>query len=132
DYGIPVVAAKLAKQNGISTFAVISALGADESSKMFYNRIKGEMELDVIAQNIESTYIFQPSLIAGDREEKRTFENLAKSLMKVVNPIMIGSLKKYRSIHPETIAKGMIEAANRGYPKKIIPSDEIKELAGEN
>src|SRR5690606_32585275 len=57
DYGIPVVAAKLAKQNGISTFAVISALGADESSKMFYNRIKGEMELDVIAQNIESTYI---------------------------------------------------------------------------
>ncbi len=132
DYGIPVAAAKLAKEIGISTFIVISALGASKDSKIFYNRIKGEMERDVIAQNINSTYIFQPSLISGDREEKRSFEKLAKTIMTVINPLMIGPLKKYRSIHPETIAKAMIKVANNGYTKKIIPSDEIKELAGED
>ena len=53
DYGIPVTAAKLAKQNNIATFIVISALGADKNSSMFYNKTKGEMEHDLIAQNIK-------------------------------------------------------------------------------
>jgi len=85
DYGIPVTAAKLCKENGISTFAVISALGANPDSGMFYNKIKGEMQRDVLAQKIKNTYFFQPSLIAGDREEKRFLENLAKQSMKILN-----------------------------------------------
>lgn len=131
DHGIPVAAAKLSKLNGISTFAVISALGADPESSMFYNKTKGEMEQDVLKQKIPNTYIFQPSLIAGDREEKRGWENLAKQVMKVVNPALVGPLKKYRSIHPKTIAKAMVEVANKEYQKNIIPSDEIKQIVKE-
>ncbi len=129
DYGIPVTAAKLAKDNDISKFSVISALGADEKSNMFYNRIKGEMEKDVLAQNIPHTYIFQPSLIAGNREEKRPMENFAKQAMKVLNFVLVGSLSKYRSIDPSTIAKAMVKVSNTGYNKSIIPSDEIKAIA---
>lgn len=131
DYGIPVTAAKLCKENGIATFAVISALGANPNSGMFYNKIKGEMERDVLAQKIKNTYIFQPSLIAGDREENRVFENLAKQAMKILNYALIGSLKKYRSIHPETIATAMLVVANKGYEKNIIESEEIKKIAAE-
>lgn len=129
DYGIPVTAAKLCKENVISTFTVISSLGANPDSRMFYNKIKGEMQRDVQAQKIKNTYIFQPSLIAGDRREKRFFENFAKQAMKILNYALIGPLKKYRSIHPETIARAMVIVSNRGYEKSLIESDEIKKIA---
>lgn len=129
DYGIPVAAAKLAKRNGISKFLVISALGADADSGIFYNKTKGEMERDVLQENIPETYIFQPSLIAGPRKEKRLLESLGKILMNVGNHLLLGSLKKYRSIHPDTIAKAMIIVAGEGYEKTRIESDEIKIIA---
>lgn len=129
DFGIPAAAARLSKSNGISRFLVISALGADPHSSMFYNKTKGEMEQAVLAQEISETYIFQPSLISGDRVESRFFENLAKNAMKVINPVLGGSLKKYRSIHPQTIATAMLMVAKKGYPKTKIESDEIKQIA---
>lgn len=129
DYGIPVSAAKLAGENNIPKFLVISALGADAKSKVFYNKTKGEMEQDVLAQKISETYIFEPSLISGDREEKRVFESLAKNAMKVLNYAFVGPLKKYRSIEPDAIAEAMIFVANNGYVKKIIPSNEIQQIA---
>ncbi len=131
DLGIPVTAAKLCRQNNIEKFLVISSLGADANSSVFYNKVKGEMQHQVLEQGISKTYIFQPSLIAGDREEKRFFENLAIKSFKVLNKLMIGSLRKYRSIHPETIAKAMHKCAKNGYPKILIESDEIQEIASE-
>lgn len=129
DYGIPIHAANwFVKQNG-KTMITISALGADPASKIFYNRIKGEMERDVVKRDISNTYFMQPSLIAGDRKEKRTAEYLGKQLMKILNPFLIGSLKKYRSIKPEIIAEAMIHLAKYGYLKNRIPSDEIKQVA---
>jgi hypothetical protein len=110
---------------------VISALGADANSSVFYNKVKGEMQHEVLEQGIANTYIFQPSLIAGDREEERFFENLAIKGMKVFNNLLVGSFKKYRSIHPKTIAKAMHIVANSGYPKILIESDEIQKLASE-
>ncbi|EMQ95877.1 hypothetical protein D778_01767 [Xanthomarina gelatinilytica] len=129
DYGIPVMAAKLCKENNINTFLVISALGADKHSKVFYNRTKGRMEEAVFMEKIPNTYVMQPSLIAGKRNEKRLGEYLAKLLMKLVNPFLFGSLSKYKSIHPITIAKGMIVLANGTHPSGQIVSDEIKKIA---
>tara|TARA_Y100000815_G_C13146062_1_gene426163 strand:+ start:401 stop:631 length:231 start_codon:yes stop_codon:yes gene_type:complete len=71
----------------------------------------------------------QPSLIAGDRDEKRTLETVSKMIMTIINPLLIGGLKKYRSIHPLTIAKAMIQVAKNGYKHVIIPSNEIKAIA---
>lgn len=129
DFGIPVTAAELAQENGISRFMVVSALGADPGSSIFYNRIKGEMEQEVRLQNIPETYFFQPSLIDGDRKEKRVLESLAKKLMRIGNTLLIGPLEKYRSIKAEDIAKAMIKVANEGYKKSIIPSNEIRKIA---
>lgn len=132
DYGIPFTAAKLSKQNNISTFLVVSAMGANAESRIFYNRIKGEMERDVSQVGLPETFFFQPSLISGQRKEKRTFEFLGKQLMKVANHLLVGPLKKYQSIHPATIAEAMIKVANTGYRKNRIESDEIKEIANAN
>ncbi len=129
DFGIPATAAKLSKQNKISTFVVISALGAKEDSRIFYNRTKGEMEGAVLEQKIPRTHILQPSLISGNREESRPFETIWKNVMKVGDYLLPGKLKKYQSISPESIVKTMIYVANTGHPNVRIESNEIKELA---
>lgn len=128
DYGIPVSAASLAKNNGIPKFLVISALGANVNSRIFYNKTKGEMERDLLKENLPETYIFQPSLITGPRKEKRIFESIGKNLMKLGNHLLIGSLKKYRSIEADTIAEAMMIVAAKGYEKTRIESDEIKAI----
>lgn len=132
DFGIPVTAARLCAENKIENFLVISALGVNADSRFFYNRTKGEMEKAVLQQEIRNTYIFQPSLIGGKRREKRPLEWRWKQLMKAANFVMFGPLKKYQSIHPDTIAKAMQEVARYGYEKIKIESDEIKEIAKED
>lgn len=131
DYGIPVAAAALCKENHIETFVVISALGAKKSSKIFYNRTKGKMEVAVLNFNIKNTYLLQPSLITGDREEKRLGESIMKFLMKILKPILkFGDLKRYQPIHPQTIANAMVWLANNDYKSGRIKSKTIEEIAG--
>jgi len=128
DFGIPVAAAKLAKQNKIKTLIIISALGANPQSSVFYNKIKGEMENAVLAETIKNTYILQPSLIGGHRSEKRAGEWLFKQVMKVFNFMLLGSLAKYKSIEPRTIAEAMIWLANNHFEMIKIESDQIKKI----
>lgn len=129
DYGIPVNAAKLAKENNIDTFIVISALGANANSNVFYNKTKGEMEQDVLQQNISNTFILRPSLIGGDRKEKRTLENIGITVFKIVQPLFFGKLKKYKITDPKNMAKAMIFLANNtGYSDTSINSIQIKKI----
>ncbi len=128
DFGIPVAAAKLAKQNNINAIIIISALGADAKSSVFYNQIKGEMENAVIAQKIKITYILQPALIGGKRSEKRAGEWIFKQVMKVFNVMLVGNLAKYKTIEPETIAKAMLWLANNPYHEVKIESDVLKKI----
>lgn len=128
DFGIPYSAAKLAKENNIPTMIVISAIGANSSSSVFYSKTKGEMEEAVISQNIPHTYILQPSLIFGNRSEKRFGETLAEFTLKIFKPILFGRLRKYRAISADRIANTMINIANTGYSDVRIASDIVQKL----
>jgi uncharacterized protein YbjT (DUF2867 family) len=129
DYGIPVAAAKLAKENNIPTFLVVSAMGANAKSNVFYNKTKGEMEQAVISENIPNTYILRPSIIGGNRNENRPMEKIGAAIFKLLQPLMLGKLKKYRLIEAENIAKAMIYLAKQKPAFHIIESDKIQELA---
>jgi len=129
DYGIPVSAAKLAIKNNISTFVVVSSMGANASSTVFYNKTKGEMERDVLKQNIKNTYILRPSLIGGNRTEIRVGERIGKGIMSVINPLFLGSLKKYKMIPAEKIASCMQILAKSDTNQSIFSSDQIVEIA---
>lgn len=131
DYGIPVMVSKLAKANAIPSLLVMSSLGADKTSRAFYTKIKGEMEAAVLSQNIKHTYILQPSLIGGTRNESRLGESIGKAFMKLIDPLLIGGLKKYRIIHPKTIAEAMLFLANSNRKSGIYPSNQLKEFAEE-
>ena len=129
DYGIPVTAAKIAKENGIATFMVISSMGADKNSAVFYNKTKGEMERDVLKQSIKNTYVLRPSLIGGNRNEFRLGEKIGKGIMRIFNPLLVGNLEKYKMIHPEKIATCMQFLANIKPTATIFSSDKIQEIA---
>ena len=133
DFGVPLLAAKLAKKNNIKTFLVVSALGANSKSTVFYNRTKGEMEDAVLKQHITITYILQPSIIEGQRNDVRIFEKIGIKFFKLIKPILIGKLKKYRAIKAEYIAQAMIYLANtKTKQQQIISSNNIKEIAINN
>lgn len=129
DFGIPVAAAQLAKDNNITFFAVVSALGADADSHFFYNRVKGKMEQAVLSQGVARTVILRPSLITGPRREKRRAEDWANRLFKLLNPLMLGRLKKYRSINAERIAEALYKLPKMQIKKHIVLSDEIERIA---
>ncbi len=130
DYGIPVTAAKLSKENKIPTFLVISAMGANIKSSVFYNKTKGEMERDVLQQQIKNTFILRPSLIGGKRKERRILEKIGLIIFKIIQPLFIGKLKNYSIINAENIAQAMIHLANNtSNAEVIITSNEIKNIS---
>lgn len=132
DFGIPASAAKLSKENGIQTFVVVSAIGANAKSSVFYNRTKGEMEQEVLRQNILNTYVLQPSIIGGNRSESRIGEKVGLAVFKIVQPLFFGKLKKYKITEAEHIAQTMLNLANSTSEKQIITSEQIELLATNN
>ncbi|SFS39164.1 NAD(P)H-binding protein [Lutibacter maritimus] len=130
DFGIPATAAKLSKENNINTFLVISALGANEKSAVFYNKTKGQMQQEVLKQNIANTFILQPSIIDGNRNETRIGEKIGLIIFKLIQPLFIGPLKKYKVIKAEEIAQAMLNLANtKTINKNFITSNYIKEIS---
>ncbi|HRX46476.1 MAG TPA: NAD(P)H-binding protein [Spirochaetota bacterium] len=118
--------ARACRKNGVNRFILLSSLGADPSSGIFYNRIKGELEEAITALDFEYLSIIRPSLLEGPRGEWRTGEFIARKLMKVFNPLLVGTLRKYRSVSIDALTKVMINEAFREEPGvKIIENDKI-------
>lgn len=129
DYQYPLDVAKIALANGIQQYHLISAMGANVKSRLFYNRTKGEVERDLQKIPFEAIHIYQPALLDGNRKEERAAENIMIGLFRLLNPILIGPLKKYRSIKIETVASAMIHQANKNLQGIFTyPSDEIQRL----
>lgn len=97
--------------NGVQRFLIVSAMGANAKSGIFYNRVKGEMETAVSQLNISQIEVFRPSLLMGDRKEKRGGEKVAQVVMGTLGFLFAGPLLKYKGIHADVVAKAMIKAA---------------------
>lgn len=131
DYQYPIDAGWIAFTNGAKQYHLISALGADPNSSIFYSKLKGEVERDLQAIPFKSIYIYQPSLLVGDRQERRASEKIMAKVMQFLNPLMVGGLKKYRSIHAATVARAMLQQSlNSERGRFILPSDEIQQIGG--
>lgn len=129
DHDYPILAAKLAKENGAKAVFLVSALGANAKSSIFYTKLKGETEQGIISLNLEHTNIFRPSMILGDRKESRPMEKVFIGIFKLINPLFLGSLSKYKGIEAEDIAKAMVKSAERLDQKvKILHWEEMTTL----
>ena len=111
---------------------VISALGSNSKSKIFYNKTKGEMEQIVLNQKIPHTYILRPSLILGEREKSRIGERVGAIVLKLSTLFLVGRLKKYRAIEADCIASAMISLAKIKPDMQIVNSDSIQEFGSQH
>ncbi len=111
DYQYVADLADLSARSGCKAFLVVSSVGADSRSGNFYLRTKGEMEEAVKNSGVPSLVIMRPSMLLGDRKEFRFGEAIGKGVMKAVNPLLFGSLRKYRGVEGAVVASEMVKLA---------------------
>lgn len=129
DVEYPLEIARLAKEMRAEKFLIISSMGANSKSSVFYSRMKGLLEQKLKEISIKSLHIFRPSLLLGDRNEFRFGESVSSFLTKAISFVFVGTLKKYKPIEAETVANGMYKAAqskNEGIYTYL--SNEIAEM----
>ena len=129
DHDYPLILAQLAHKNGVEQYHLVSSVGANAASSTFYIKTKGETEADIQQVNFPALHIYRPSLLTGNRTEKRVEEKIVTGLFKIIDPLLFGGLKKYRSIKAKTVAAAMYKQSiktNTGL--FIYESDKIKQL----
>jgi uncharacterized protein YbjT (DUF2867 family) len=117
DFTYPLRLAVATKLNGASQYLMVSALGANKKSSMYYNKVKGEAEEAIGNLGFSSLHILRPSLLLGVREEQRAGEDAAKFVYKYLG-FLIPS--KYKGIGGDTVARGMLHFAAQDVKGKFI------------
>jgi uncharacterized protein YbjT (DUF2867 family) len=126
DFSLVVRIAEMMKKQGAEQFLTISAMGANSNSKIFYNRVKGEMEEAVQRISYQSVKVLRPSLLLGHRKEFRLAERIGIWLSPLVKLFLVGSLKKYAPIEAEKVAQFMVKIAIDGsMGPQVYESEEI-------
>ena len=113
DYQMVVDLARAARQAGAKRFLVVSAVGASEHAAAFYSRVKGRMERAVRELPFEAVHIVRPSLLLGDRAERRPGEQAAQVFAPWLSPVLRGPLAKYRAVPAEDVAAALVTLARR-------------------
>lgn len=108
DHGAVLAYAKSALEAGIEHFMVVTAVGADPTSSLFYSRVKGEIQQDLCDLGFSRLDVLQPGLLRGERQEKRPVESMMKALAPIADRLMTGSWRRYRSVHPATVAECLL------------------------
>jgi uncharacterized protein YbjT (DUF2867 family) len=109
DHDANVAFATIARDHDAKSFALVSAMGANARSRIFYNRVKGRTEDDITALGLRSLVIFRPALLAGPREESRAAEQLATRIIVPVSRVLPVGLRKSLVTEAVTLAKRMVE-----------------------
>jgi uncharacterized protein YbjT (DUF2867 family) len=108
DHDYVISFARKSLSSGATGIFVVSSMGANPASSIFYNKVKGEMEEDMKAIGFPRLGIFRPSLLLGPRTEKRTGEKFASWMMQTLDLLIPA---KYKAIHVDKVARKMIELA---------------------
>ena len=109
DYSYQYSVAKAAAANGVPTYVLVSSAGASTKSRIFYSRMKGELERDVQKLPFQNIHIIQPGILAGPRNEVRTGERIGIGVMSLL--YHIPGLGPYKPIHAGIVAQAMINAS---------------------
>lgn len=130
DYDAVLAFARAAKAAGVTRFIVITAVGADAGSSVFYSRVKGEVERDLNGLGFARLDIVQPGLIIGPRAERRPVEAFLQWLTPLLDPLLVGGLAKYGSVPAEVIAAAIAVLSARAEPGCFVHQNrELRALA---
>lgn len=129
DFQYPLELARITKKLGAQQYNIVTAGGANSKSLFFYNRVKGDIEKALTDLDFENLNIFRPSLLLGNRDEKRVGEDIGAAVAKIINPTLLGKMRKYRAVQAESVAKSIFNISTKNlHGTRIIESDEIQRL----
>jgi uncharacterized protein YbjT (DUF2867 family) len=120
DYEYPLTLARLTKAGGATHYLVVTSMGSDASSMVFYNRVKGELERELAMLGFAALTIVRPSLLLGKRDELRLGEKFAEPFAQLLP-------KKWRAIEGKTVAQALVALARepaRG--TRVVESAELQ------
>lgn len=124
DFHYPLAVARLGIEVGATHFLLVSAIGANARSRVFYNRVKGELEEAVLALSYPCTTIVRPSLLLGERDDFRVGEEIGKRLSFLAPA-------RYKPVAARAVAAALVRAAEENVPgSRIIESDRIGSMEG--
>lgn len=118
DFDYPLAIATRAEQLGARHLLLVSALGATSKSRIFYNRVKGELEDAVARLGFRSLTIARPSLLLGDRTERRPGEEFARHFA-FITP------RSYKPVHVRQVAAALVQAAKEDAPGTRILENRV-------
>lgn len=113
DFEYSFNAAKYAAMNGANQLLLVSSVGADKNAFLLYPKTKGQLEEAVKRLPFWATHILQPSLLLGNRHESRIGERMAIGISSIFSRFTDGLLGVYTPIEAETVAKAMVQLAQR-------------------
>jgi len=120
DHDLPILAARLGLANGVRHFLLVSSLGADRGSRVFYNRVKGEVEHDLLRLGYPRVTIARPSFLLGHRDESRLGEQIVARLRWLMP-------RSVRPIDARLVARALVEASRDDAPGvRILLSREMR------
>jgi uncharacterized protein YbjT (DUF2867 family) len=112
DFEAPLAVAREARASGAGQFLIVTAVGANAKSRIFYNRVKGEVEEALGKLDFpRGLKVLHPSMIVGERSERRPAERIVMALMRSTRPLFVGGMARYRAIDAIDVARAMHNAA---------------------
>jgi uncharacterized protein YbjT (DUF2867 family) len=131
DYTFQFQVAKVAAANDVKEYVLVSAANSNPGSKIFYSRMKGELERDIKKLPFETIHIIRPGMLAGHRDEARTGEIVVGAIANVIS--YVPGLAKLKPIQGHDVARAMINATFRRVTGiYTYTMDEVFDLAGIN
>ena len=127
DFDANLAVARAARDAGARRLGLVSAMGADAGARVFYNRVKGELEEAVRGLGFEAVVIARPSLLLGDRaalgQPARTGEHVGSLVAGVLRPLIPA---RYRPIRALDVARALLSQVPRAQGEVVLPSDAMQ------
>ncbi len=130
DLDIPAHVAQRAHTAGARQMLLVSAMGADAGSRIFYNRTKGQAEAAVRGVGFATVHLLRPSLLTGDRAEARAGEQVGEAVLRLARPLLVGPLRNLRPTPAEDVAAALVAlAAERKPGVHVYDPEQIRQRA---
>ena len=127
DFDIISNTVKACKEKNVKHFSFVSSAGADINNKSFYLKLKGEIEKEVESKQLNSSTVYRPSLLLGNRKENRFGEKVAQILIPLISFLFPNNYKPIKALN---VAKAMVnESKNYGSGFKIYHYKDILKLS---
>ena len=128
EYNLPLTIGKICKNNDVENFTYISSLGASAKKCNLYLRNKGMAEDELRKLKFKKFIVIRPSFLIGQRKEERLGEKVGIFAMRCISPILVGGLKKYKSINAEVVAKSIIKISNSELQSGVFEPPQLLQI----